>query len=96
MKESKTISSVYYSNNQYIIKYIVNGGKYITKNFEAAIIELFKIINNISKNDSIPSIDIMRDELLIRAHYMNILKENSVAIVFPELVKEWDIEKMKV
>ena len=93
LKESKTISSVYYSNNQYIIKYIVNGGKYITKNFEAAIIELFKIINNISKNDSIPSIDIMRDELLIRAHYMNILKENSVAIVFPELVKEWDIEK---
>ena len=75
------------------IEFIANNGKYITTDFEWAIGELFKLINDISGQTRIPSIDMTRDEFLVRAHYMNVLKANSVAAVFPELVKEWDTEK---
>ena len=41
----------------------------------------------------IPNIDMKLDELSIRAYYMNVLKENSVASIFPELIEEWDVRK---
>ena len=83
------------TDGQYIIEFVAMNGKYVTKEFEWALNELFKIVNSISLHKSMPSIDIERDELSIRAYYMNILKGNSVASVFPELVAEWDVEKNK-
>lgn len=76
-----------------IIEFIAKNGKYITPSFEWALAEMFKAINNQSGEKSISSINIARDEHLIRAHYMNTLRKNSVAEVFPELVNEWDVEK---
>lgn len=80
-------------NGEYIINFIANGGRYITSDFEWAITELFKYINTITGIDEMPVVDMSAEEFNVRAHYMNVLKENSVASVFPELIKEWDVEK---
>ncbi len=77
----------------YIIEFIAKNGKYITPSFEWALTEMFNAISNQVGKKNVPSIDMARDEYSIRAHYMNTLRQNSVAEVFPELVKEWDIEK---
>ncbi|MCR5635201.1 MAG: zinc-ribbon domain-containing protein [Lachnospiraceae bacterium] len=30
---------------------------------------------------------------MIRTHYINVLKSNSLAVKYPEIAKEWDYEK---
>ncbi len=75
------------------IMFPASNGKYTTKHFELALVELLRIIKHISGVDSQIDINIARDELQIRAYYMNNLKSNSVAAVFPDLISEWDIEK---
>ena len=86
---------IQYEGKLIIIEFIAQNGKYITPSFEWALTEMFRVINNLSGKKVIPSIDMSRDEYSIRAHYMNTLRKNSVAEVFPELVKEWDVEKNK-
>lgn len=93
VRENAETNSFVVENGVYIISFIVNSGRYITKDFEWAIKELFKNINSITGLNEIPVIDIAADEFNIRAHYMNVLQENSVASVFPELINEWDVEK---
>lgn len=78
---------------QNVIEFVAKNGKYITAEFEWAIFEMYKLINAITGQKEIPDIDMQRDQFLIRAHYMNVLRENSVAAVFPELIKEWDLIK---
>lgn len=93
IRESTEKNSVIDEKEQYVIEFVASGGKYITQDFEWAISETYKYVNSISKKKKTPTIDIVKDEYLIRAHYLNVLKENSVATVFPELIDEWDIEK---
>ena len=91
--ETKDKTSIGEFNGQYIIEFIAMNGKYVTTEFEWALTELYKIINFITNRKIIPDIDMKKDELSIRAYYMNVLKENSVASVFPELIEEWDVDK---
>lgn len=93
IKETENKKSIHLENGQYIIEFIAKNGKYITKDFEWALSNLINIIDNITHKTSSISINIERDQYLIRAHYMNVLNSNSVAAVFPELIPEWDIEK---
>lgn len=93
LKESKNKSSVTYNGKQCVIEFVAMNGKYITKDFEWAITELFKRVNEIAMRKDIPQINLAEDELQIRAYYMNVLRENSVSSVFPELIDEWDVEK---
>ena len=93
LKETKENMLISKGDSQFIIEFVVMNGKYITTEFEWAINQLYKIINNITNRNNIPIIDMAVDELSIRAYYMNALKENSVASVFPELIEEWDVEK---
>lgn len=91
--ETKDKTSIGEFDGQYIIEFIAMNGKYVTTEFEWALTELYKIINFITNRKIIPDIDMKKDELSIRAYYMNVLKENSVASVFPELIEEWDVDK---
>lgn len=93
LRETKDNTSVYETEGQVVIEFIAMNGKYVTDEFEWALTELYKVINSITNSKMIPNIDMKLDELSIRAYYMNVLKENSVASVFPELVDEWDVEK---
>ena len=96
LRETKDNTSVYETDGQVVIEFIAMNGKYVTNEFEWALTELYKVINSITNSKMIPNIDMKLDELSIRAYYMNVLKENSVASIFPELIEEWDVEKMKV
>jgi len=94
LKESnKNLIRVNADKKLYIIEFIAKRGIYTTENFKWAIERLFETVNSITGNSSIPNIDIRRDELEIRSHYMYALKSNSVSQVFPELLTEWDYEK---
>lgn len=93
IRETKDNTSIYKQDGQYVIEFVAMNGKYVTTEFEWAITELYKVINTITNSNDIPIIDMNADELSIRAYYMNMLKENSVASVFPELIDEWDVEK---
>ncbi len=93
LRESRDKAQIYKDNGQCIIEFKAMQGKYVTAEFEWAITELFKIINTITGHDTIPVIDMKSDELSIQSYYMNVLKDNSVASVFPELIEEWDVEK---
>ncbi|MBD5543463.1 MAG: hypothetical protein HDR01_04240 [Lachnospiraceae bacterium] len=93
LRETKDNTSINKENGQYVIEFVTINGKYVTTEFEWALNELYKVINTITNHNGIPIIDMKVDELQIRAHYMNVLKENSVASVFPELIEEWDVEK---
>lgn len=78
-----------------VIFFSTSNGKYIAGNFEWVLNQLVIAIGEIIGVPVDIGIDISRDELDIRAHYMNVLKENSVAAVFPQLIPEWDVEKNK-
>ncbi len=93
LRETEDSTNVRNVDGQCIIEFIAMYGKYVTAEFEWAIAELFKIINSLTGQESIPNIDMKADELSIRAYYMNVLKDNSVASIFPELIDEWDVEK---
>ena len=87
------IRKSHYDGKQYIIDFFCQNGKYCTDDFEWALRELFEIINKYTDQQTCPNINMEQDDYLIRAYYMNTLKSNSVASVFPELVSEWDYEK---
>lgn len=93
LRETKDNTSVYETDGQVVIEFIAMNGKYVTNEFEWALTELYKVINSITNSKMIPNIDMKLDELSIRAYYMNVLNENSVASIFPELIEEWDVEK---
>lgn len=93
LRETKDNMSVNIVDGQYVIEFVAGNGKYVTTEFEWALNELYKVINSITNHKDVPIIDMNEDELQIRAYYMNVLKENSVASVFPELIEEWDVEK---
>ncbi len=93
MRETKDNMSINYIDGQCVIEFVAMSGKYVTKEFEWALNELYKAINSITNHKDVPVIDINEDELQIRSYYMNVLKDNSVASVYPELVEEWDVEK---
>lgn len=95
LKETKDDTLIIKENRLYVIKFVVMNGKYITTEFEWALTELYKIINAITNRKAMPVINMKMDEMLIRAYYMNVLKQNSIASVFPELIEEWDYEKNK-
>lgn len=96
LRETKDKTSIGEFDGQYIIEFIAMNGKYVTIEFEWALTELYKIINSITNRKIIPDIDMKKDGLSIRAYYMNVLKENSVASIFSELIEEWDVDKNKV
>lgn len=93
LKENSDENDCSFDGMQFLITFIAQNGRYVTSDFEWALNQLYQIINKISKKIIIPKINLAQDEYLIRAYYMNTLKSNSVAKVFPELVKEWDYEK---
>lgn len=78
-----------------VIYFPASNGKYVTESFEWALITLIDIISKIIEKQVHIDINIRRDELDIRAHYMNVLKDNSVAFIYPELAIEWDVERNK-
>lgn len=78
-----------------VIYFSASNGKYITESFEWALNKLIDTISKIIGEQVHIDINMRRDELDIRAHYMNVLKDNSVASVYPELTTEWDVEKNK-
>ena len=82
-----------FSVDNKIILFPAANGKYITDHFEKALSELIRIIAELIGIDCSIDINMQRDELNIRAYYMNTLKENSVGVVYPELIPEWDTEK---
>ncbi len=93
LRETKDNMSVNLADGQYIIEFVAANGKYNTAEFDWALKELYKIVNGITGHKEVPVINTLEDELHIRTYYMSVLKENSVASVFPELIREWDVEK---
>ena len=89
VKETTDIFKV--DNN--VIMFPASNGKYITKEFEMALFQMMNTIMRLANLQFKFDINMSRDELKIRSYYMNTLKENSVATVYPELIPEWDIEK---
>lgn len=72
-----------------------SNGKYITDDFEWAIRQLFVLVGKLIGKEINVDVNMDRDELDIRAHYMGELGSNSVEARFPLLAKEWDLEKNK-
>lgn len=66
---------------------------YLDERFNAMIRSLLGMIENITGVSVDFDVDIVRDELAIREKYASIIKDSSVAAVFPFLVSEWDVEK---
>lgn len=78
-----------------VVFYIPPKNNYLDDSFNNMLLLLLSYVEKITEIKVERDIDIVRDELLIREHYAAILKNNSVAVVFPELVSEWDVEKNK-
>ena len=76
-----------------VVYYKKQSTLYLEESFNRAIKELFSIIEEKIGSVLEIDVDVVRDELLIREHYLSELKKGSVATLFPELVSEWDIEK---
>lgn len=75
------------------VYYVPLKTNYLDDSFNKMLCTLIKVLEmytgvNISKD-----IDIVRDELAVREHYASIIKNSSVAAVYPELIAEWDVEK---
>lgn len=66
---------------------------YLDDSFNEALISLISVLQEITGVQIDKNIDIIRDELSIRERYASEIKRNSFAVVFPELVSEWDVEK---
>lgn len=76
-----------------VIMFPTSNGRYITKEFEQALSQMMQIIMGMANLHFKYDINMSRDELKIRSYYMNALKENSVAAIYPELISEWDVER---
>ena len=66
---------------------------YLDDSFNKMLLALINLIETYTGVSINKDVDIVRDELLVREHYASIIKSNSVAAIFPELVAEWDVEK---
>ena len=66
---------------------------YVDNSFNEVLHTLIALVGSLTGIQSDLDIDIKRDELEIRKHYASIIKNTSVAAVYPELIPEWDIEK---
>lgn len=75
--------------------YVPKKSNYLDESFNAMLYSLAVLLENITGVQTDKDIDIIRDELAVREQYASIVKNNSVAEVFPELIPEWDIEKNK-
>lgn len=91
IKEHDTLQ--YVDNN--IIFFVAYSGKYITEEFTWMLYSLFDLISKLSNKSIDIATDIQNDEMDIRNYYMNTLKANSVQMLYPELVPEWDTKKNK-
>ena len=75
--------------------YVPQKSNYLDASFNTMLLSLISMIESITGVKINKDIDIIRDELEIREHYASIIKNSSVAAVFPDLVSEWDVEKNK-
>ena len=73
--------------------YVLGKSNYLDDNFNRMLFLLLQYIEDITGVQTNKDIDIIRDELAVREQYASIIKNSSVAAVFPELVPEWDVEK---
>lgn len=88
IKENKEKNSV--EGN---VIYYIPTTNYLDDNFDWAIHQLIKILEQkLSKKFDL-DINLQRDQLYIRAYYMDRLKSDSVAVCYPNVAEEWDIEK---
>ena len=76
-----------------VLYYVPRKKKYIDASFNEMLRMLFSYLEYETNVKSYDDIDIIRDELAIREHYASILKEGSLTSLFPELTKEWDVDK---
>lgn len=63
------------------------------KNLDDAIIRLLKLISQKTGISVTESVDVKRDSMLIKGNYLTAIKEKSLAIVCPDIAKEWDYDK---
>lgn len=89
VKENKTKTCIVGND----IFFIPQKSNYLDYSFNEMLQILISKINNLTGVKTCPDINIARDELEIREQYASIIKNNSVSVVFPELVSEWDTEK---
>lgn len=87
----ENINSTYVTDNT--VFYIKKNRLYLEDSFNLSLSKLFDLIGKKIGKEINLDINIIRDELLIREHYTLDLKNHSVAIMYPYLVSEWDIEK---
>ena len=85
------IAEFYYPKEGYCDDMIVRTDNKTLQSLENCIIELMKILNI----SIYPKIDLQRDRIDIISQYYAALKNNSLAVVFPEIAKEWDYENNK-
>ena len=89
VKESKDMCGI----EDNTIYYILGKSNYIDDSFNGMLYSLAQYIEDITGVPTYKDINIFRDELAIREHYASIIKESSVAAVYPELIPEWDVIK---
>ncbi len=77
------------------LHYIPKKSNYLDESFNNMISSLLAFLKSITGVQVDSDIDIVRDELVIREQYASIIKSSSLAVMFPELVCEWDIKKNK-
>lgn len=77
------------------IYYIPEKSNYLDNSFNEMLRNLIFHLESITGVQAYKDIDIIRDELAIREQYASIIKNSSVAAIFPELVPEWDVKKNK-
>lgn len=64
-----------------------------TKGLESVILKTIKSIGELTKNSDQIDIDILRDETDIDNLTEKVNKPKSLAAMFPEIAKDWNIEK---
>lgn len=75
------------------IFYIPQKSNYLDNSFNEMLLLLATLLDDLIGIQISADIDIVRDELKIRQHYASIIKKSSVAVMSPELVPQWDVEK---
>lgn len=75
------------------VYYIPLKSNYLDDSFNKMLCSLISVLETHAGVTISKDIDIVRDELAVREHYASIIKNSSVAAVYPELIPEWDVEK---
>ncbi len=89
IKESRTKCEIE-DNTIYFVPVKAN---YLDDSFNNVLYSLAHFLEIRTGIQTYKDINIIRDELAIREQYASTIKKSSVAVVFPELVPEWDVEK---